>query len=175
MIRIIACVCLMVCLNGSVLVRSQESKPNFTGRWVLNPDRTKPKVPPGFDNKRNLVCCETKSSVLTIDHKEPNMTITSSTVRVDNRGNETVDHYVSKLTTNGSDTVAESDGIEYHNTTRWDSGKLITTVTSNDKRFIPSINVYSLSGDGKTMTIESYIRRIEGEPELTMVFERSNN
>jgi len=174
MIRIMVFVCLGVCLASSALVRLQESKPNFSGRWVLNPSLTKPRVPPGFDNKRNLVCCETKSAVVSIDHKEPNVTITTSMVRVDNHRQETVNHFVTDLTTNGGETVIQTDGIEFHTTAHWESGKLITYTVSNQKGFIPSVEVRSLSANGKTMTIESYSRRIEGEPALTMVFERTD-
>jgi hypothetical protein len=94
-------------------------------------------------------------------------------VRVDNQGKETVDHFVTSLTTNRGETVTQTDGMEFHTTAHWDSGKLITSTVSTDKRFIPSVEVRSLSKDGKTMTVESYDRKIEGEPILTMIFERA--
>jgi len=173
MIRVIACVCLVVCLTGSALVRSQENTPDFTGRWVLNPSLTRPKVPPGFENKNRIVCCETKSLVVVIDNNGTNLTIITNGVEVNNQGKEEAFQVKTLLTINGETTV-HTDGKIYRTTAHWESGKLIVRTESDDKSFIPSVEARSLSKDGKTMTIEFYDLKMEGEPALTQVFERSD-
>jgi len=110
MIRILVCVCLGVCLTGSALVRSQESKPNLTGKWVLNIKLSNLDWPPkheggGSKPRKRKECCETKSAYEIIDDKEPNITIARTVIELDEDGKERTRKIVTKMTTDDNETA----------------------------------------------------------------------
>jgi len=178
MIRILACVCLVVCLAGSTLVRSQETKPNLTGKWILNMKLSKLDWPPPPSNGRKaritVQCCEIKSGYEIIDHKESNMTITWNVVELDEQGKERQAQAITKLTTDGSETLNEIFGDKTTITGRWNNDRLIINEAHENRRFPPNIEFRTLSKDGKTMTVETYVGQVQGQPVVTMVFERSD-
>ena len=150
MSRTMVFACLVLTAAGA-----QEKKPNLSGRWVMNAARSNygRMTPP-------------TSSVEVIDHKEPNLTI--STTSEEQRGEMKT---FLKLTTDDRENVNEMNGNEFRSKSHWDAGKLITMVTGD--RGMRMAEVRSLSADGKTQTVLTYMGEIRGEPQMTRVMDRS--
>ncbi|MGO9255703.1 MAG: hypothetical protein ACLQU1_05305 [Bryobacteraceae bacterium] len=129
----------------------QDSKPNLSGRWVMNAAKS---------TGRNPKTCEE-----TIDHKEPALTIT--TVSEDPRGQS---KSFLKLTTDGRDSVNEVNGNEFHSKSHWEAAKLVTVVTGD--RGLTMTEVRSLSADGKTQTVESFMGPSPATPMSTRLMEK---
>ena len=72
-----------------------------------------------------------------------------------------------KLTTDGRESLNEINGNEFRSTSHWDGPKLITTVTGD--RGMRMVEVRSLSADGKTQTVETYMGEIRGNPQMKRV------
>jgi hypothetical protein len=140
---------------GSTQLPAQEKKINLGGRWTINTARS------NYDRMPLP-----KSYVEVIDHKEPNLTI--STTSEDQRGEAKT---FMKLTTDDRENLNDINGNEFHSKSHWDDGKLITTVTGD--RGLRMVEVRSLSLDGKTQTVETYMGEIRGAPQITRVMERS--
>jgi hypothetical protein len=179
MIRTIACVCLVVCLANSAPIRSQDSKPNLTGKWVLNMKLSNLDWPPKHNggSKPRVIkeCCETKSAYEIIKDKEPDITNTRSVVELDEDGKERTRETVIKMTTDDNETVDRIDGENEHISAHWNSDRLIINEIHEKSRFPRNIEFRSLSKDGKTMTVELYVGQVEGSPVQTEVFERKEN
>ena len=177
MIRILACVCLAVCLTGSAPVQSA-GKQTKSDRKVGVKYKTQQ---PGFAPKNvgrsktgaSKDCCETKSAFEIINDKEPNITITRNVVELDEGGKERSRETVLKTTTDDNESIDPTNGDVI--TAHWNSDRLIINVASGNKRFPRNIEFRTLSKDGKTMTVELYVGRVEGQPVVIEVFERSNN
>lgn len=133
---------------------AQEKKPDFSGRWSLNAAKT--------DYGRMP---KPKAYVEAIDHKDPALTI--STTSEDNRGES---KSFLKLATDDRDCVNEVNGNEFHSKSHWESGKLVTTVTGD--RGLSLVEVRSLSPDGKTQTVETYMGQRGGTPAMVRVEEK---
>jgi hypothetical protein len=142
----------VICLlTTAAALRPQDSKPNLSGRWVMNATKS---------TGRNPKACEE-----TIDHKEPALTIT--TVSEDPRGQSK--SFV-KLTADGRDSVNDINGNEFHAKSHWESARLVTVVTGD--RGLTMTEVRSLSADGKTQTVESFMGTSRATPMATRVMEK---
>jgi hypothetical protein len=129
----------------------QESKPNFSGRWTMNASKSTGRLP--------------KACEETIEHKDPSLII--NTVIEDPRG-ETKSFL--KLATDGSESVNDVNGNEFHSKSHWESGKLVTVVTGD--RGLSMTEVRSLSANGKVQTVESFMGATRGTPMSTRVMEK---
>jgi hypothetical protein len=139
-----------LCLFPTALC-AQDSKPNLSGHWEMNASRS---------TGRNPKTCQE-----TIEHKDPSLTI--STVSEDARGQTTS---FLKLSTDGQDRVNEVNGSEFHSKSQWEKGKLVTVVTGD--RGMTLTEVRSLSSDGKTQTVESFMGTSRANPMATRVMEK---
>lgn len=146
---IFACTVLLV-----APIWGQEKKPDLSGHWTINAARS--------DYGRMP---KPKSYVETIDHKEPVLTI--ATTIDDNRGES---KSFLKLTSDDRDCVNEVNGNEFHSKSHWEGGKLVTTVTGD--RGLSLVEVRSVSADGKTQTVETYMGQRGGTPAMVRVEER---
>jgi hypothetical protein len=133
---------------------AQEKKPDFSGRWSINAARS--------DYGRMP---KPKTYVEVIEQKEPVFTV--STTSEDGRGESTM---FLKLTTDDRDCVNEVNGNEFHSKSHWEGAKLVTTVTGD--RGLSLVEVRSLSADGKTQTVETYMGQRSGTPAMVRVEER---
>ena len=111
---------------------AQSDKPNFSGRWELDKDRSSR---PG-----NLV-------EEIIEHDEPKLVIT--TMLAD--GNK----FAIRLSTEGKEHLNIVGGRELTARTTWDGNKLVTAV--RDAQGMQFTEVRSLSEDGKVQTIEGFM------------------
>lgn len=146
--RIAFAVCLLL---SAAALRPQDATPNLSGRWEMNAAKSTGRNP--------------KSSQETIDHKDPVLTIT--TVSEDARGKSTG---FLKLSTDGRENVNDIGGNEFHSKSHWESGKLVTVITGD--RGMTMTEVRSLSADGKTQTVESFMGASRGTPMATRVMDK---
>jgi hypothetical protein len=135
-------------------VSGQSKKPNFSGRWVLNSERS--------DFGRMPA---PKSYVDEIDHQDPTFIVNATSE--DQRG-ETKSFM--KLTTDGQENINEVNGNEFRSKSRWQGEKLVTVVTGN--KGMQMTEVRYLSGDGKSQTVEMYMGEMKGNPQMKRVMDK---
>lgn len=147
---------LIVAVAGTSQLTADEKKTSLSGRWVMDPAHSSYGQMP-----------LPKSYVEVIDQKEEVITI--STTSEEPRG-ETKSFM--KLTTDGRESLNEINGNEFRSTSRWDGPKLITTVTGD--RGMRMVEVRSISADGKSQTVETYMGEIRGNPQMKRVMVRKD-
>lgn len=135
-------------------VWSQDRKPDFSGHWTLNTSKT--------DYGRMP---KPRAYTEVIEQKVPTLII--NTTSDDGRGES---KSFLKLTTDDRDCTNELNGNEFHSKSHWEGSKLVTTVTGD--RGLSLVEVRSLSADGKTQTIETYMGQRSGSPAMVRVEDR---
>jgi hypothetical protein len=132
--------------------------PNLSGTWKLNIAKSDfgPAPPPD-------------SRVDTIEDNEPSIKITS--VRTGGAmGSGTI---MTEIFTDGRESTSKIFGNDAKTMAHWDSGALTTnvktTMQGSDATFK---NVYTLSADGKTLTIASHVSMSMGEFDLKFLFDK---
>lgn len=148
----IAC---LVLLTTCQLAWPQTSAPDLSGRWVM--DASKSSYGGMALPKTYVETIETHSSALSI-----------STDAEDQRGEQ---KYLTKLTTDGKDNLNMINGNEFHSKSHWDGPKLVTTVTGD--RGLTLVEVRSLSADGKTQIVETYMGQAGATPQMKRVMQKS--
>jgi hypothetical protein len=142
----------VICLLATVAaLRPQDSKPNLSGHWVMNAAKS---------TGRNPTACEE-----TIQYKEPTLTI--ATVNQDARGQT---KSFLKLATDGTESVNDINGNEFHSKSHWEAGKLVTVVTGD--RGLTMTEVRGLSADGKIQNVESFMGTSRATPMATRLMEK---
>jgi len=146
---------LMACLSASFVCAAR--RPNFTGDWQFIPEKSK-----------NIGMMMQMSMTESI--KQTNAAIDVKThTNVQGREVENQNHFdlLGKEVTNASPMLGPSETVS-----KWEGDKLVTTWTSAGAvagTKTVRTETWSLSPDGKTMTIES----VRGSnPPVVMVFEK---
>jgi hypothetical protein len=147
---------LLIGIASAVQLCAEEKKPILSGRWVMDAQHSSYGRMP-----------LPRSYVEVIDQKEPVITIT--TTSEDPRGE--MKSFL-KLTTDDGENVNEVNGNEFRSKSHWDGAKLITTVTGD--KGMRMVEVRSVSGDGKTLTVESYMGEVRGSPLTKRVMLKSD-
>jgi hypothetical protein len=142
-------------LAACQMAQSQNSTPDLSGHWVMDASRS---------SYGNMAL--PKSYAETIEHKGSVLTI--ATTSEDGRG---VQSSFTKLTTDDRDSLNEINGNEFHSKSHWEAAKLITTVTGD--RGMQLVEIRSLSADGKTQTVETYIGQVGPAPQMKRVMQKS--
>ena len=139
---------------ASLLLASHaQAAANLTGVWKLNLAKSDfgPAPPPD-------------SMTRTINHNDPSLQM--STFQKGAQGEVTTEV---KYTTDGK--MAENKGSK--GSAKWDGDKLvIDSVRQNQETEIKFHDVYSLSADGKVLTVNTHLAVPQGEFDLTLVFEK---
>jgi hypothetical protein len=153
-IRIAPAACLLF-LTACQPAWPQDKPPDLSGRWVMD-----------ASNSSYGGMALPKSYVETIESKDAALSI--STTSEDQRGEQ---KYLTKLTTDGRDNLNVINGNEFHSKSHWEGGKLVTTVTGD--RGLTLVEVRSLSSDGKTQTVETYMGQAGATPQMKRVMQKS--
>ena len=132
-------------------------KRDFSGEWTLNAAKSDFGPMPGPEKM-----------VRKIDHKDPDLTIT--TITVSQAGERTQQ---STYKTDGSESVNKSGQGEAKSVVKWE-GSVLTFAT---KREIQGMSIeqnekWTLSEDGKTLTSDGNIKAPQGEVALKLVLEK---
>jgi hypothetical protein len=134
---------------------ADEKKISVAGRWVMDAEHSSYGRAP-----------LPKSYVEAIDQKDPVITI--STTSEDQRGEM---KSFMRLTTDDRENLNEINGNEFRSKSHWDGANLITTVTGD--RGMRMVEVRSVSADGKTQTVETYMGEVRGNPQMKRVMLKS--
>ena len=146
----------LLAIAVAALLPAEEKKTTLSGRWVMDAEHSSYGRMP-----------LPKSYVEVIDQKDPVITIT--TTSEDQRGES---KSFMKLTTDDRENLNEINGNEFRSKSHWDGAKLITTVTGD--KGMRMVEVRSVSGDGKTQTVESYMGEVRGTPQMKRVMQKSD-
>jgi hypothetical protein len=134
-----------------------QAKPNFSGEWKLNVSKSEfgPMPPPASRTDK-------------ITHADPNLKV--STTQASQAGEGTFDF---KYTTDGAETTNEIRGTPAKCTAKWEGDDLvITTKASFNGNDITLADKWSLSEDGKTLTINRHIKSPQGELDQKLAMEK---
>lgn len=139
------------------LAGAAQAKPNFSGDWKLNVDKSEfgPMPPP-------------TSMSVKIDHTDPDLKVATQ-----QSGAQGDMNYEVKYTTDGKESTNTIGPMEAKSTATWDSDDLIvnTKLDANGMQ-ITIKGKWSLSADGKTLTQSSHLTSPQGEIDLKQVFEK---
>ena len=149
-------------LTSALLVLAASSlmaadKPNFTGEWKLNIDKSTfgPMPPPS-------------SQTMKIDHTDPNVVTTT-----DQDGAEGKSTVVIKYKTDGTETANDIRGQQAKSTGKWDGDSLVVSTKLDFQGMeIMLNNSMKLSTDGKTMNAVTKIVTPQGEFETAFLYEK---
>lgn len=140
------------------LLTPAAGKPDFSGDWTLNAAKSDFGPMPAPEKM-----------VRKIEHKDPDLKITTTTATPNGeRTNE------SAYKTDGSESVNKSGQGEAKSVVKWEGSNL----TFATKREIQGMTIeqnekWTLSEDGKTLTVEGLLRAPQGELNLKMVMEKN--
>lgn len=133
-------------------------KPNFTGDWTLNADKSNlgPMPPPS-------------SMTLKVDHHDPSLTATQTVVG-GAQGDQTS---TLKVTTDGKETTNDMMGQPAKTTAKWDGDALVIDIGMEVQGTeIKLTQKYSLASDGKTLTNNMHIVAPQGEFDIVYVMDK---
>ena len=153
MTRIATGACLLM-LTAGQLAWPQDKPPDLSGHWVIDASKS---------SYGGMALPKTYVEV--IESKDASLSI--STTTEDQRGEQ---QYLTKLTTDGKDNLNVINGNEFHSKSHWEGGRLVTTVTGD--RGLTLVEVRSLSSDGKTQTVETYMGQAGATPQMKRVMQK---
>jgi hypothetical protein len=133
-------------------------KPNFSGDWALDMDKSKlgPMSGPGTMTEK-------------VDHAEPDMTVTRST-----SGGPSGDQTVSlKYSTDGKETTNQLMGMPVKTIASWEGSALVIKMSADmGGNQIQITDRMTLSDDGKVMTDAEHVVTPQGEIDLMLVLNK---
>jgi len=137
-------------MKESVLTPQAQGKPNFTGTWKLNTEASKTEQGDPMSNY--------KSFILTLDHKEPALSIKQVIVE---SGERTL---IYSATTDGKEhpsKIYDQPAIAW---AKWEGNSLTMylkrDLPQSDGRQIETTRTVTLSPDGKTMTASVKVKQL---------------
>ncbi len=153
--NLVPVIVLLAALTGFVL-SSGAQKPNFSGVWKFNPDKSSLQIPPPT------------SSIFQVMHQEPYFNIIRTHQYV-----EKSDTWEINLTTDGKEFVQEKNGEKLVGRLYWEGNTLVfDTKISIKNREASNIVRYELSEDGKTLTASERFRGPAVKYDNVWVFEK---
>ena len=132
-------------------------KPNFSGVWKLNVDKSDFGPLPGPESETE-----------TIEHNEPNLKL--AVVQVGAQGKQ---DYQLELAINGKEEAHKMGPREVKTTSSWEGNTLVVLVKLMFQDMEVLIkNVYTLAADGKTVNVNAHLSSSMGEADQKMVYEK---
>ncbi|MBI4891392.1 MAG: hypothetical protein HY821_12265 [Acidobacteria bacterium] len=131
--------------------------PDFSGSWKINKLKSDfgPMPPPD-------------SLTMTIDHKDPKLTVVNKQSRDGNEFEST-----SNYTTDGKECVNEFRGNSRKSTLKWEGETLVTVSKAKlGENDITITEKWVLSGEGKVLTISRHIVTPRGESDTKMTLDK---
>ena len=137
---------------------ARADKPNFTGEWSLNAEKSNlgPMPPPTSMTRK-------------VDHTDPAFTMTQATVGSP-QGDQT---FTLKCTTDGKESTNEMMGAAAKTTAKWEGDALVISMKIDFQG--TEINLtekWTLASDGKTLTDNSHIALPQGEIDIVYVMNK---
>jgi len=149
----------LLLLSVPVALLFAADKPNYSGQWTVDLAKSDfGMMPPPEKLER------------TIDHKDPEISI--QTLQVGARGEMKTD---SKYTTDGKEATIQVRGREAKVKAKWDGNKLTVNTKSEFQGMeVGQKEIWILSEDGKTLTIENAISTPQGDFTTKSVFTKGS-
>lgn len=145
------------CCSLCFAVGAANAKPNFSGEWKANLDKSDlgPMPPP-------------KSIVAKIKHADPDMTV--STTQATEQGDRS---YEAAYNTDGKETSNKLGPMDAKSTAGWEGDTLVvkTKLDANGTE-IAMTEKWTLAENGKTLKRAGHINSPQGEFDIVYVFER---
>ncbi|WP_155121557.1 hypothetical protein [Bryobacter aggregatus] len=134
-------------------------KPDYSGHWVIDTAKSDFGPMPAPEKMER-----------DIDHKDPQMKVKS--LQKSERGEFTTD---SQYTTDGKESTVQMRGREAKVSAKWNGNKLeVHTKSEFNGMALTQKESWSLSGDGKTLTINNEIQSPQGEFTMKSVFTKGS-
>jgi hypothetical protein len=132
-------------------------KPNFTGIWKLNVDKSDFGPLPGPESETD-----------TIEHNEPNLKLAVAQV-----GSQGKQDYQLELAINGKEETHKMGPREVKTTASWEGNGLVVLakLMFQDMEVLIK-SIYTLAPDGKTVSVAAHLSSSMGEADQKMVFEK---
>lgn len=135
-----------------------QAKSDFSGTWKLNASKSDfgPMPPPDTQTQK-------------ITHQDPDLK-----AKVASTGGPMGDlAYDVSYTTDGKESINTFAGNEFKSTAKWEGDDLVieTKGKFNDNEFT-SKDRWTLSSDGKTLTVAQHFSSAMGEADMKMIFEK---
>ena len=139
------------CVCSSII--SAQTKPDFSGAWKMNREKSK------FEAIENI-----RDIVNKIEHKEPNFSESITVTSTD--GDQTIE---GKYTTDGKEAAVEFPSGSAKATAKWEGDALTVEWKTEGGNFRRK---YTLSADGKTLTVTGRRSTPNGDRDGITVFEK---
>jgi hypothetical protein len=148
----------VLCSLAGLLVSGQaQAKPNFSGEWKLNASKSQFAPMPAPEKRMDKITHADPSLKDSITQSGPN-------------GEGTIDF---KYATDGSETTNDVRGNPMKSTAKWDGDTLVVnTKASFGGMEITLADKWTLSEDGKVLTIARHIVSPQGELDQKIVLEK---
>ena len=150
---------LAVCAIAGFMVGAgqAQAKPNFTGDWKLNIDKSNFGPMPAPEKM-----------TMKVDHKEPALKV--ATAQSSGQGDM---QYEANYTTDGKESTNTIGPMEAKSTAVWEGDALVINTKLNAGGTDITIKgKWTLSEDGKTITNASHIVTPQGELDVTYILEK---
>lgn len=132
-------------------------KPDFSGEWTLNAAKSDFGPMPAPEKL-----------IRKVEHKDPELKVTTTMA---SQGNERTQEAAYK--TDGSESINKAGSGEAKSVVKWDASALtIATKREVQGMTIEQNEKWSLSEDGKVLTVDGVIKAPQGELNLKMVMEK---
>jgi hypothetical protein len=139
------------------LAAGMSAKPNFSGDWKLNPQKSDYGPMPAPD-----------SATLKVDHKDPSLKVAAT-----QSGPQGEMSFDSTYDTEGKETTNSFGPMEMKTTAKWDGDDLAMSSKMDFNGTEISVKgKWSLSADGKTLTQSSHVTSPQGEFDMKAVYEK---
>jgi len=158
MIRKLLLIAFLVALPAASAFAQQ--KPDFSGTWKLNVAKSDFGALPGPASRTDV-----------ITHKEPSLT---NDVTAEGAGGK--QQYTVKYTTDGKEVTNQMGPREVKSTMKWEGSNLVISskFMYNDSE-VNAQSTWTLSGDGKTLTISTHYASSMGETDQKAVLEKQES
>ncbi len=134
-----------------------QAKPNFSGEWKLNVSKSEFGPLPAPISRTDK-----------IKHEDPALKITTTQANQQGEGTFELNY-----TTDGKESVNEIRGNTMKSTSKWDGDTLVIDTKANfGGNDLTLSDKWSLSGDGKVLTINRHIASPMGEVDQKVVLEK---
>lgn len=137
----------VICPSDRAL--AQGAKPDFSGSWVLDKEKSDFGGTPAPESMTEV-----------IEHNEPKIVITTTSKQSSGE-----DQRVVRLTTDGAENSNEFAGHQVKTTTHWDTDKLVTIVQDQGGRQFTETRVLSADRKTQRVTLDSGM----GQQKLVMI------
>lgn len=148
--------CITLAAAALSLVQAQ-AKPNFSGSWKLNVSKSDFGPLPAPDSRTDQI-------------KQNDPDIADNTTQSGQMGEMSAEI---KYSTDGKETTYQIRGVDFKSTAKWDGDELlINTKGSFGGNDITTTDRWSLSADGKTITINRHAVSPMGEADMKVILEK---